>query len=150
MDILSATILECLNTTLSEIYSVQLHLCPWCSKDQPVLGLVWLPGPCFCGAVITANTVFEYLQPTIENEWVTHLAYRSCTPPIGLYKKNPNIFMAITCSNLCKIGMCTLLSLLFHYIKYCHHSNLNRGSHAHYDKWLKRSIAQTRGYSPCA
>ena len=42
MDILSATILECLNTTLSEIYSVQLHLCPWCSKDQPVLVLVWL------------------------------------------------------------------------------------------------------------
>ena len=36
MDILSATILECLNTTLSVIYSVlQLHLCPWCSKDQP-------------------------------------------------------------------------------------------------------------------
>ena len=43
MDILSATILECLNTTLLEIYSVlQLHLCPWCSKDQPVLVLVWL------------------------------------------------------------------------------------------------------------
>ena len=43
MDIVSATILECLNTTLSEIYSVlQLHLFPWCSKDQPVLVLVWL------------------------------------------------------------------------------------------------------------
>ena len=42
-DILSATILECLNKTLSESYSVlQLHLCPWCSKDLPVLGLVWL------------------------------------------------------------------------------------------------------------
>ena len=38
MDILSA-VLECLNTTLSEIYSVlQLHLCPWCSKDQTNLG----------------------------------------------------------------------------------------------------------------
>ena len=40
MDILSTTIIECLNTTLSSV--LQLHLCPWCSKDQPVLCLVWL------------------------------------------------------------------------------------------------------------
>ena len=36
--------------------------------------------------------VFEYLQPTIENEWVTHLVY---TTHWVVYK-NPNIFMAIT------------------------------------------------------
>ena len=43
MDILSATNLECLNKTLSYIYSVlQLHLCPWCSEDQQVLVLVWI------------------------------------------------------------------------------------------------------------
>ena len=40
VDILSATILECLNTTLSSV--LLQHLCPWCSKDQPVPGLVWL------------------------------------------------------------------------------------------------------------
>ena len=36
--------------------------------------------------------VVIYLQPTIENEWVTHLVYRSCTPPIGLHTNIPIFF----------------------------------------------------------
>ena len=39
--------------------------------------------------VDSEKLVFEYLQSTIEIEWVTHLVYRSCIPPIGLYTKIP-------------------------------------------------------------